>query len=84
MLRRSARHRSLSCRAVGRALQAYLDDELADERRPSVSDHLDACPRCGHDAGSYRRLKARLARLAPGPCPQGALDRLRAYADELA
>lgn len=73
----------LSCRQVGRLLQAYLDAELPDARAVLVADHLDACLRCGLEASSYRWLKARLAGLAPG-ADERRLDRLRAFADDLA
>lgn len=83
MLGRQRPPAPLSCRHVGRLLQAYLDGELADSRGVLVADHLDACLRCGLEAGSYRWLKARLAGLAPGTDDR-QLDRLRAFADELA
>ena len=73
----------LSCRQVGRLLQAYLDGELSDARTVLVADHLDTCLRCGLEASSYRWLKTRLAGLAPST-DHGQLDRLRAFADELA
>ena len=73
----------LSCRQVGRLLQAYLDGELPDARAVLVADHLDACRRCGLEASSYRWLKARLAGLAPRT-DDGQLDRLQAFADALA
>lgn len=72
----------LSCRQVGRLLQAYLDGELRDARGVLVADHLDACLRCGLDASTYRWLKAQLACLAPRDDGR-QLDRLRAFADEL-
>ena len=73
----------LSCRQVGRLLQAYLDHELPDTRAVLVADHLDDCRRCGLEASSYRWLKARLAGLAPGT-DDCQLGRLRAFADALA
>ena len=72
----------LSCRQVGRLLQAYLDAELHDARAVLVADHLDACLRCGLDATSYQWLKAHLASLAPRH-DRRQLGRLRAFADEL-
>lgn len=78
------RHRSpasLSCREVGRILQAYLDSELDDVRAILVAEHLDACLRCGLDANSYRWLKIQLASMALDDDAQ--LDRLRVFADEL-
>lgn len=71
----------LSCRQIGRLLQAYLDREL-DARTVLVAEHLDACLRCGLEASGYRWLKARLAGLAPGD-DERQLDRLRAFAAEL-
>ncbi|CAN5177520.1 zf-HC2 domain-containing protein [soil metagenome] len=73
---------ALSCRQVGRLLQAYLDGELPDARTVLVADHLDACLRCGLEASSYRWLKAHLAGLAPGTDGR-QLGRLCAFADEL-
>ena len=72
----------LSCRQVGRLLQAYLDGQLHDARTVLVADHLDACLRCGLEASSYRWLKAELACLAPSD-DERQLGRLRAFADEL-
>ena len=72
---------SLSCRKVGRLLQAYLDGELHDPRSVLVADHLHACLQCGLNASSYRWLKAQLAGLAPDDDRQ--LGRLRQFADAL-
>jgi anti-sigma factor RsiW len=72
----------LSCRKVGKLLQAYLDGELTDARSVLVADHLDMCLRCGLEASTYRWLKAQLAGLSAGE-DERQLDRLRAFADEL-
>jgi anti-sigma factor RsiW len=72
----------LSCRQVARLLQAYLDGELRDARAVLVADHLDACLRCGLEAGTYRWLIAQLAGLTPGDDTL-QLDRLRAFANAL-
>jgi anti-sigma factor RsiW len=76
-------HGPLSCRRVGRLLQAYLDDELPDARAVLIADHLDACLRCGLAAETYRWLKARLAGLA-ADTDEHQLDRIRRFADGLA
>ena len=73
----------LSCRRVGRLLQAYLDDELPDARAVLIADHLDACLRCGLEAETYGWLKARLAGLA-ADTDEHQLDRIRSFADGLA
>ena len=72
----------LSCRKVGKLLQAYLDGELHDPRSVLVADHLDACLRCGLEASSYRWLKAQLAGLEPDD-DERQLDRLRDFAEAL-
>jgi anti-sigma factor RsiW len=82
MRRRQQAPGPLSCRQVGRLLQAYLDHELADTRAVLVADHLDDCRRCGPEASSYRWLKACLAGLAPGTDDR-QLSRLRTFADAL-
>lgn len=76
-------HGPLSCRRVGRLLQAYLDDELPDARAVLIADHLDACLRCGLEAEAYRWLKARLTGLA-ADTDEHQLDRIRRFADGLA
>lgn len=74
---------TVDCRAVGRLLQAFLDDELYDARAGAVADHLDACLACGMEAGAYRWLKAALAGLA-GADDSAQVERVAAFADALA
>ncbi|CAN5921802.1 hypothetical protein BH23ACT10_BH23ACT10_14910 [soil metagenome] len=57
--------------------------EITDDRIVLVADHLARCRRCGRDANGYRRLKARLSRLAAPLAPR-ELERLRTFADDLA
>lgn len=84
MIRRSpAAPTRLSCRQVGRLLQAYLDAELDPQRVPLVAGHLEACVRCGLDAASYRWLKAQLTQAA-APDDARQVERLRAFAERLA
>lgn len=82
MRRRRQLRARLSCRQVAQLLQAYLDGELQDIRTVLVADHLDACLRCGLDAGTYRWLKQQLAGLAPGVDAR-QLERLGDFAREL-
>lgn len=82
MLAWRSAHRELSCRVVGRLVQAYLDGEIADDRVVAIADHLDRCVRCGRDADGYRWLKLRLGTLAP-PLAPDELARLRSFADSL-
>ncbi len=44
-------------------LQAYLDSEIDDPELASrVSEHLEACDRCGLEAGAFREIKVALGR----------------------
>ncbi len=50
------------CMAVARVLQAYLDGEVDADTASKVGTHLEDCRRCGMKAGTYRAIKASLAR----------------------
>jgi anti-sigma factor RsiW len=82
MRRQQQLRERLSCRQVGRLLQAYLDGELRDARAVLIADHLDACLRCGLEAGTYRWLKEQLAGLTAGDDVR-QLERLRDFAQQL-
>jgi anti-sigma factor RsiW len=77
-----ARGGPLSCRAVGKLLQVYLDGEVPDTAALLVADHLDDCRRCGLEADTYRALIASVARFSPQEDAE-RLERLRSFADEL-
>ncbi|MEQ8716087.1 MAG: zf-HC2 domain-containing protein [Acidimicrobiales bacterium] len=72
----------LSCREVGRALQAYLDGELDDDS-DLVAAHLEDCLRCGLEESVYTEIKASLAR-GPAETDPEAIARLRRFGTELA
>lgn len=77
------RRDELSCREVGSVLQSYLDGELDELLARRVSRHLELCIRCGMRAETYVEIKRALRRSAGSP-PKDALDRLRAFGQELA
>ncbi len=84
LLRRSRPDsRPLSCREVGRLLQAFLDDQSDPVTARRVAAHLDDCRRCGLEATVYREMKRALRHQAP-PVPEPALRRLRRFGDALA
>ena len=70
------------CMRVGKVLQQYLDGELDATTASEVLSHLEECKNCGLEAETYRRLKSSVGR--SGEPDVEALDRLRAFADELA
>jgi hypothetical protein len=74
----------LTCPEVGRLLQRFLDDELADPVAvDALADHLDACGGCGLEAETYRRIKAALAERRVD-LPVESLERLRSFGERLA
>lgn len=77
------RRRPLSCRAVGRLLQTYLDGAVSDTSATLVANHLDDCRRCGLEADAYRWLIRSLVE-ARVPDDLRQLERLREFADALA
>lgn len=73
----------LRCRDVGKVLQSYLDGELDEVLARRVTRHLEMCRRCGMSAETYVAIKEALRRSTGSP-PQDALDRLRAFGEQLA
>ena len=74
---------TLSCPEVGRLLQRFLDDELADEAEiTALSEHLEDCKRCGLEAETYQKIKDALASRRT-PVPQESVDRLREFGERL-
>jgi hypothetical protein len=74
---------ALSCPEVGRLLQRFLDEELADDAEiEMLSAHLDECLRCGLEADTYRKIKHALA-VRRTPVPAESVERLRAFGERL-
>ena len=69
------------CARVGKVLQQYLDQELDAATASEVLAHLEECRDCGLEADTYQRIKDSVGRQAD--VDPDALDRLRAFADEL-
>lgn len=83
MMMRWWRGEERSCREVAKVLQSYLDGELDEVLAHRVVRHLEMCVRCGMRAETYVEIKGALRRSVGSP-PQDAVDRLRAFAQELA
>ncbi|MFG1928223.1 anti-sigma factor family protein [Cryptosporangium sp. NPDC048952] len=63
---------------LGELASAFADDALDLTTRDRVLVHLAHCAECRAEVDGHRQIKARLARLAPPPCPDSLLERLRA------
>jgi anti-sigma factor RsiW len=62
-------------------LSAYIDQELADDERARVEEHVGICPHCRRVLATLRRTLERLRELSGGPQPRVAedvIERLRA------
>ncbi|MFH5822899.1 anti-sigma factor family protein [Georgenia sp. AZ-5] len=73
------------CHRVARLLQGYLDGELDPASTGLVAEHLEYCRRCGLEARTYEAIKVAIGATAGGHngVDPAALDRLRAFADDL-
>ena len=47
----------MTCRDFKDIMMAYLDDELDDEQRCSLEEHLRSCRQCSREMDEFRRLK---------------------------
>jgi anti-sigma factor RsiW len=74
----------MTCDDVAHWLQHLLDGELDARRTRQLAAHLDDCRRCGLEADAYRDLKRALAARFTSAADTAAIERLRAFADELA
>ncbi|MGH9110918.1 MAG: zf-HC2 domain-containing protein [Acidimicrobiales bacterium] len=71
-------------RRVRRAVDAYVDGELARGQAAAVAAHLDNCWGCSGDADTLRLMKRSLQRLAARRPSDLARARLRRWAERLA
>jgi anti-sigma factor RsiW len=61
-------------------LSEYLDQELSDEERERIEDHVSMCPHCRRVLRTLRRTLEHLMDLRGEPRPglaDGVIDRLR-------
>jgi len=59
------------CSHIGTELSAYVDSELAPEKRAEVEKHIAGCPRCQQRVAGLRELAAGVAALPKAqPAPQ--------------
>ncbi|MGI8699497.1 MAG: mycothiol system anti-sigma-R factor [Mycobacteriales bacterium] len=64
------------CREVLAEVYFYLDEEMPDERRSRIRDHLDECVHCLRRYGLEQEVKALVARCCSDPAPEGLRDRV--------
>jgi anti-sigma factor RsiW len=73
------------CQKVARVLQDYLDGEADASTTTMVAEHLEECRRCGLEVSTYRAIKSAIAASAADlVIDEGAVQRLRRFADDLA
>lgn len=72
----------VSCREVGRVLQAYLDGYVEQPEAGELDAHFAHCRDCGLEIEVYRQLKQSLRESGP-EVPPAVMDRLRRFAAEL-
>ncbi len=71
------------CHRAAKMLQSYLDGELDPTNAAIMASHLEFCRRCGLALSTYRSIKTVIAAVSPSPVDAAAIDRLRAFADQL-
>jgi len=54
----------MNCHEVGRALDAYIDDELTPAEAASIGDHIEGCAACGRRLAALESI-GRLVRSLP-------------------
>lgn len=66
------------CRDVRERIYEYLDEEMPESDRASLSTHLDLCPRCRETAARERAFLAavRERAVAQDPCPERVRARI--------
>lgn len=71
----------VSCREVGRVLQAYLDGELENDTE-KVAAHVAVCPNCGLEAETFTKIKSALGD-PDAKLDEATIDRLREFGEGL-
>jgi anti-sigma factor RsiW len=69
---------TVTCRVVLELLLELVANELADEVRICVEEHISECPLCHARVETYRITIRLPLRLAPAEVPTTLLDRFRA------
>jgi len=46
----------MKCEDIQKELKAFLDDDINDQKRIEVRDHLDRCPNCSKDLEQLKKL----------------------------
>jgi anti-sigma factor RsiW len=73
----------ITCRQLAELLIDYVSNELPEEHRARLEQHLHRCPPCLHYVESYH-LTIQLTRKLPcAPLPDELVQRLRTALDEI-
>ncbi|WMJ78944.1 MULTISPECIES: DUF4349 domain-containing protein [unclassified Sedimentibacter] len=66
----------MNCNEVRDNLSLYIDNELSEEEKKLMDEHLDNCPECRSELEDYRKLIQMLNELPDEEPPAGYCDRL--------
>ena len=72
----------INCEEVIEQLFAFLDQELDDETRERIDEHMARCRDCFSRAEFERRLRQRVQETAEIQPPDRLIQRLRRIVDE--
>ncbi len=74
----------MKCHEVQEYLSAYVDGEAPEGLRPTLADHLAACPVCRAELATLERLDAALAELEVPAAPRDLAAKVRRRLPRLA
>ncbi len=66
----------MNCNEVNDYLSLYIDDELSEEEKKSMDEHLKNCPDCSKELEEYRKIIQALRELPDEEPPAGYCKRL--------
>lgn len=66
----------MNCNEVKDNLSLYIDDELSEEEKNLINEHLQSCPECSKELEEYRTVIRMLNELPDEEPPEGYCKRL--------
>jgi hypothetical protein len=50
----------MKCEEIQKELKAFLDNDMDDEKKREIKNHLEQCPKCSRELEEYKRLSGAL------------------------